>query len=382
MDSKSKQTLKIVSVFLVLAFFIIGSTFFKIGRERQTSQKQYDELSVIYPEIGEGLKENIDHYVSEDTKTDIVVATASILTIAFSLILLRIWTIKEEKKQNKENETALDLIHEQLIRIQSGENCSDLSTEETGRLSDVYDRLNGFGYYISDLKERLENEENSTKSLITDISHQLKTPLASIRMSHELSQATELTDEERQTFIEAEAEEISRMELLLDELVRLSRLETGMIEIRPVPGSIKDTISEAVSRIYTQAASKKIDIGVDISNDVQISHDRKWTVESLVNILDNAIKYSPVGSSVDISLNILQSYVLIIIEDQGIGISEGEVHEIFKRFYRGSNVRSEYKDGVGVGLYLARNIIERQGGSVTAKRKRDGGSAFQIMMPL
>lgn len=111
-------------------------------------------------------------------------------------------------------------------------------------------------------------------------------------------------------------------------------------------------------------------------------HDHKWTVEALANVLENAVKYSPGQTTVSILVSCLVNHVLIQVEDEGIGIPEGELHEVFKRFYRGSNARDVVKEGAGVGLYLARNIIEQQGGSIVAKRKNGSGTIFQIMLPL
>lgn len=283
-----------------------------------------------------------------------------------------------------EAENELDYIYEQLLRFQNGNVDMLPLPEENGlhRFGDVYDKLRELGYYFSNLKERLEQEENSTKALITDISHQLKTPLASIRMSHELSLSSDLSEEERQSFMETETQEILKMEGLLDELVKLSRLENSMIQIKCEKCSIKKTISETVSQIYVKANAKDIEICVDMKNDIETLHDYKWTVESLVNILENAVKYSEQGTTINIYVNCLVNYVLIQVEDEGIGIPEGEVHEIFKRFYRGSNTKDMVKEGAGVGLYLARSIIEQQGGTIVAKRKNGNGTIFQIMLPL
>ena len=246
----------------------------------------------------------------------------------------------------------------------------------------IHDKLRELGYYFSDLKERLEQEENSTKSLITDISHQLKTPLASIKMSHELSLSTDLSEEERQSFLETETQEILKMEALLDELVKLSRLENSMIQITCETCSIKKTISEAVSQIYIKANTKNMEICVEMEKDVETPHDHKWTVEALANILENAVKYSASGTTVNIYVSCLVNHVVIQVEDEGIGIPEGEGHEIFKRFYRGSNAKDLVKEGAGVGLYLARSIIEQQGGTIVAKRKNGSGTIFQITLPL
>lgn len=279
----------------------------------------------------------------------------------------------------------MDLIYEQLVRFQKGDFESVIREEDEvveDRLQRIHEKLRELGFYFSDLKERLAEEENSTKSLITDISHQLKTPLASIRMCHELAQSQDLSEEERSGFLETETQEIAKLEVLLDELVKLSRLENNMIRITPERGSLKQTIREAVGQIYMKAHAKNIEICADMEEDAVILHDRKWSVEALANILENAVKYSQAMTKIHIRMSRLPSNVLLEIEDEGIGIPKEELHEIFHRFYRGSNAKEMAKEGAGVGLYLARNIIEQQGGTILAKRKPGGGTIFKIMLPI
>ena len=172
------------------------------------------------------------------------------------------------------------------------------------------------------------------------------------------------------------------MESLLDELVKLSRLENSMIQIKCENCSMKKTIREAVSQIYMKANAKDIELCVDMEQDVEIPHDHKWTVEALSNILENAVKYSEESTTIYIGVSCLVNHVLIQVEDEGIGIPEGEQHEIFKRFYRGSNVKNIVKEGAGVGLYVARSIIEKQGCTIAAKRKHGKGTTFLITLPL
>ena len=349
MDRKGKQKVKFICLFLGAIALIVIVFVCKVISENRIFEEQKKELSIIYPEIADGLSENIGYYADQNMRIDILIMVALILLTGIALAVTYFLLTSATKHRLKQVENELNYIYEQQI---------------------------------SDLKERLAQEENSTKALITDISHQLKTPLASIKMSHELSLTADFSEEERQSFVETETREIQRMEVLLDELVKLSRLENCMIQIQCEKCSIKKTISEAVSQIYTKAHSKQIEICVDMENDVETLHDYKWTVEALVNILDNALKYSPSGTTVSIHVSCLVNHALIQVEDEGIGIPEGELHEIFKRFYRGSNTKNTVKEGAGVGLYLARNIIERQGGSIVAKRKNGKGSIFQIMLPL
>jgi signal transduction histidine kinase len=119
-----------------------------------------------------------------------------------------------------------------------------------------------------------------------------------------------------------------------------------------------------------------------MERDVNVCHDPKWTVEAISNVLDNAIKYSEAGSCVSIRVNQLPNILLIEIEDEGMGIPAEELHKIFQRFYRGKNVRGLVKEGAGIGLYLARRILEEQGGTIAAKRKQQNGTVFRITLPI
>ncbi|MBR1931781.1 MAG: HAMP domain-containing histidine kinase [Lachnospiraceae bacterium] len=248
-------------------------------------------------------------------------------------------------------------------------------------LTNVFEVLKELENNMFLLKERYAEEENHTKSFITDISHQLKTPLASLKMSHELMQSENLTVKERKEFMEQESHEIEKLEQLLQELIKVSRLENHMIRIEPVEQSLKETIADAVSMVYGKAKGKRIQISVDMKNDYIVSHDRTWTAEAIENILDNAIKYSPADSFVEVRVKELASNILIEIEDQGIGIAKDEYHKIFKRFYRGRKASVHVKEGAGVGLYLARMIIDYQNGTISVKNNMGQGSVFQIMIP-
>ena len=384
MDRKGKQKIGLICLILGTIALFVTIFFCKVRYENKIIEEQKKELTTIYPELAEELSENLSYYASKNMQPDFLIMLAVVfLTLVVLAGTYFIFT-SANKHRVTEAENEWNYIYEQILRFQSG-NVDMIPLPEESRsqkFEDVYDRLRDLGYYFADLKERLKQEENSTKALITDISHQLKTPLASIKMSHELSVASDLSEEERQSFIEPETREILKMEALLDELVRLSRLENSMIQIKCEKCSMKKTIREAVSQIYIKANTKQIEICVDMEQDVKIPHDHKWTVEALVNILDNAIKYSPQRTTVMIHVSCLVNHVLIQIEDEGIGIPEGELHEIFKRFYRGSNTKNLVKEGAGVGLYLSRSIIEQQGGAIVAKRKNGKGTIFQIMLPL
>lgn len=281
------------------------------------------------------------------------------------------------------DEEQLQQLYECLQEFRKGEfQTYPEETSESEQWMKVWETVKELGQYFGDLKERLSQEEDSTKSLNTDISHQLKTPLASLRMSHELAAENRVTEEERKEFLEQEAKELIKLEQLLDELVNLSRLETHMIQLHPFHASLKKTLTEAVNQIYMKARGKDISIQVEIEDDIAVLHDPKWTVEALANILENAVKYSPEHTKIMVRTQQLVRNVLIEVEDEGIGIPAEELHKIYQRFYRGSKAKEQVKDGAGVGLYLARRIIEEQGGTIAAKRKAEKGMIFKVTLPL
>ena len=199
-------------------------------------------------------------------------------------------------------------------------------------------------------------------------------------MCYEIADTSSFTKEEQQSFLMQGKNEVTKLENLTKSLVQLSRLETNMIRLEPVKASLKKTIQGAVSSVYMKAYQKHITLSVNEFRDEEIIQDPRWTQEALVNVLDNAVKYSAPDSAIDIRVDPMVSYFLIEIEDEGIGIPRDERGQIFKRFYRGRTSFVQEVDGSGVGLYLTRKILEEQGGSICVKKGKKG-SIFQITFP-
>lgn len=249
------------------------------------------------------------------------------------------------------------------------------------RVDYLEEKLQEASFRAEQVENSLRREEQDTKGLITDISHQLKTPLASLKMSYELADSTDLSVAERAEFTQKEREEVAKLESLLSVFTQLTRLETGMIRLQPENASLKDTLTRAVSGIYMKAFEKQIDISVEEFQDIRIPHDPRWTSEIFLNVLDNAVKYSPAGTEVSVRVSELAGCVMIEIQDQGIGIPAASIQDIFKRFYRGDAPEVKAADGSGVGLYLARKILEQQGGTICVKPGRERGSNFILTLP-
>lgn len=251
-------------------------------------------------------------------------------------------------------------------------------------------RLESLGKKLELNEQRMAVEKEETKALVTDLSHQLKTPVASIKMCFLLLEDENLQPEERKEFLNRLGEQIVHLEGLLSALVNISRMETGMIEIRKEMTSIFNTVVQAVNQVYMKAEDKGIEIVIDTDHEeienLLLEHDVKWTKEAIVNVLENAVKYSPADSVIQIIMKKQLHFLRIEIKDEGIGIKKEEINRIFQRFYRGKHEVVRQAEGSGVGLYLARKIIEEQGGNITVVLPVGGkqvkGSTFAIMLPL
>lgn len=231
----------------------------------------------------------------------------------------------------------------------------------------------------SDFKEKQAiGKKNQVMELVSDLSHQLKTPLANIIMDMELLQEESLSEEERKEFLEHTKSQAGKMQWLMNNLLKASRLENGIIHFEAYNTEIKETIAKAVSAVYAQAANKNIRLSVEEFQNFTIYHNPKWTAEAMSNILENAIKYSPENSRITISITRLDIYTRITVSDEGIGIPEREYNLIFKRFYRGKNV--EQQEGSGLGLYLAQLILQQEKGYITISSIVGRGSSFHIFL--
>lgn len=221
---------------------------------------------------------------------------------------------------------------------------------------------------------RVDESYRSIASLVSDISHQCKTPLSSMIMYTDL-----LPDTEHAAVIRSQSEKLS---FLLDALTRLSKCEGGLISenLHPSHGSLQELICRAANGVISDAEKKEISILSDIPNGLSAVFDVPWTAEALGNILDNAIKYAPTHSDIRITVLQYEMFVRINIADDGPGIPDAELCNVWNRFFRGSNV-PDTVSGVGIGLYLTQKIINAEGGRVSVTSEVGEGSTFSVFLP-
>ena len=243
-----------------------------------------------------------------------------------------------------------------------------------------------FNYKLQRLYEIMQNgrmqvqeEKQSIQEMISDISHQVKTPVTNLKMYNSTLLERQLTKEKEQEFHKLMESQINKLDFLMQAMVKMSRLETGVISLSVSPTPIYDTVGLALAGIELPAEKKKIEVTVTCDPALIVPHDKKWTAEALFNILDNAVKYTPSGGKISVTVERWEMATKIDINDTGRGIPEQHLAQIFKRFYREDDVHDI--DGVGIGLYLCREIISKHGGYIQIKSKVGKGSTFSVFLP-
>lgn len=226
---------------------------------------------------------------------------------------------------------------------------------------------------------KVDEERKELQSLVSDISHQVKTPVSNLKMVTDTLLTKPVTEQERTEFLQGIRSQTDKLNFLFQALVKTSRLETGAIVLTKKDGLLFDTLAQAMSGIVYAAEKKGIAVTVDCLQDLRLYHDSKWTSEALFNLLDNAVKYTPDGGKICVTVEQWEMYVKIDVSDNGKGISESNQAAIFRRFYREEEVHGE--PGVGIGLFLAREIITRQGGYIKVVSEVGKGSAFSVFLP-
>jgi len=225
--------------------------------------------------------------------------------------------------------------------------------------------------------QKLQEEKDKIKTLIADISHQTKTPVANILLYTQLLAEQNLSPESRDcaTALEGQVEKLCA---LVEALVKTSRLEAGVLALHPKAGTLTPILEDAVAQFSPRAAEKEITLTL-ASTDTWAIFDPKWTAEAVCNLLDNAVKYTPAGGTISVEVIPYQIFCRINVTDTGPGIPEAERAKVFQRFYRAPAAYET--EGVGIGLYLARQIAEGQGGYIKVSSRPGRGSCFSLYLP-
>lgn len=226
-------------------------------------------------------------------------------------------------------------------------------------------------------QRQITSEKDKIKTLVSDISHQTKTPVSNILLYTQLlGEAPELSENTKK-LVEQIEQQTEKLSFLIASLVKTSRLENGILTLQPNEESVGRMLGAL--DFTAQAREKNIDLSIGKADGMTAYFDLKWTLEALSNILDNALKCTPAGGKVKVSAREYEMFIRIDVADSGIGMSEEETAKVFARFYRSTRVSQE--KGVGIGLYLAREILSREDGYIKVTSVINQGSTFSVFLP-
>lgn len=298
------------------------------------------------------------------------------IIILFAVVLVLLWknyhTKKEARLFAEKVEAALDAIVTGKEWTIEGE-LEDSLWGRTGT------QLAKAGNVFQKKEEESVREKERVKGLISDISHQTRTPVANIKLYLELL-GDEKLSQSGQEFLGKIQGQMEKIDFLMQSMVKMSRIETGILQIHKEDKNLYETIRHAVASVVPEAAQKKISLYVDCEEEMFIRHDSKWTEEAVYNVLDNALKYTEPGGKIHIQAERQELFVKLSISDTGKGIAPERQAEIFTRFYREPEVHD--KPGVGIGLYLARTIMELQKGYIEVQSEVGRGASFRLYFPV
>ncbi|GKX30524.1 two-component sensor histidine kinase [Vallitalea longa] len=320
----------------------------------------------------ENMNMSYSKYFYDTVKKNMVM---NIIILLFIFIILLIFFIKSIIYIMKK----IELFSRGIDKVMDGDYSIHLSTDNEGIVDRIGHQFNLMSKRLSLSIEEIKKGREQIKSIVTDISHQFKTPLSSIKLFNSLMIEDEVDRENELKFLERTREEVNKLEWLVKSLVQISRLEAGMIQLNKQKSDIKKTILDAVNGIYLSASEKDININIENLISIDINHDRKWTKEAIFNLLENGVKYTREGGSINIAMEKLETSIKIVIKDTGIGIPKKEQFKVFNRFYRGESSEVQKKEGSGVGLYLTKRIIEDQGGTIAVRSTEGRGTTFTVL---
>ncbi len=294
--------------------------------------------------------------------------SAFLISVLSGGVLTVIFAITTKKRY----EAIVDL-NSYLEKVLAGSEVPDILDQEEGELSllrtNIYKATSALKYQ----KELLAKDKTALSDAIADISHQLKTPLTSMMVMNDLLKTEEQKDR-RIEFLRTQSNQLDRMNWLIQTLLKLSKIDAGTIEMKPEVIRADVLMEEVIKPFEIQMDLKNIRYSCDAADEL-LKCDRNWTVEAIQNIVKNCIEHLEDGGMLHVFTNDTNIYSDIVIEDNGCGIAEEDLPHIFERFYKGKNAG---KDSVGIGLALAKTIVNSQHGDILAESVPGEGTRFSV----
>ncbi len=299
---------------------------------------------------------------------------AFVLTLTLGIVLIAVlcfFTLKYNRR--------LENADESIRRFMDGDTIIRLEDSDEGNLSRLFASMNAMATSLTAHIEKEKQSRQYLKDTISDVSHQLKTPLAALKMYNDIIGDEKTGNEIVESFTSKNHRELDRMENIIQSLLRLAKLDAGTIEIEKSRHGLNEFLEECVKSFQTRAELEGKDISLLCEGDIELAFDTTWLMEAVGNVVKNALDHTENGNRIEITCSQSAVAVEITVKDDGSGIHPEDIHHIFKRFYRSRF--SKDRQGVGIGLSLSKAIVEKHGGTITVQSELGNGAAFHIVFP-
>ena len=309
-------------------------------------------------------------------------ATQNVTTAIVCLITtaaLSIWAFILVKVLQNRLAHFTDDVCQTIDAMMQGETTPRMIFDNDTLLDRINHQLNRLYQMLQANKKIIEEQRADLQGMISDISHQVKTPTTNLKMAAATLLEQELSREQQVEYLQSMNVQLDKLDFLMGAMVKSSRLEAGVISLDKQQVPIYETLAIALGSIFLKAEEKHLKVTVDCPDDLLVPHDPKWTAEALFNILENAVKYTPAEGTIQVAVVRWEACTKIDITDTGRGIPESHQATIFKRFYREPEVHSI--EGIGIGLYLTREILSKQNGRIKVTSAVGTGTTFTIFLP-
>lgn len=395
---KNKRIKKYIVSFLILLITNISLIFIINKYEYKTYTNNYNnKINIIinnikekYPDIKEsdiieilntetnnidildkyGINDN-NGIIENDKFNNKITIIFLLLTILFDIIIILIFYIYDKNNSKKINE-----ITKMISKINNRQFDIDINDFKEGELSILKNEISKTTTMLRQVADNSIKDKINLKDSLGDISHQLKTPLTSITiMIDNILDNPDMDEKTRKKFLINIKRKIININFLVMSLLKLSKFDANVVKFNKEEVYIKDIIKESIKNVSMIKELKNISIKVSGDNNIKLLCDYKWQVESITNILKNSIEHTDEYGIVEINYSENKLYTRILIKDNGKGIDSEDLPHIFDRFYKGKKCS---EDSIGIGLSLSKTIIEKEGGSITAKSTPNVGTIFTI----
>lgn len=293
-----------------------------------------------------------------------IIASIALLMVIVAFLLFTRWRYRQ-----------IHLLSGYLRRIAGGDYSLDVRDNQEGELSILKNEIYKVTVALSEQASLLKKDKQFLADSLSDISHQLKTPITSMSVMAELLQSENLPQDKRAEFVRNIQSQLERLKWLVSALLKLSRIDAGTIEFKKERIRVRELVSRAVEPILIPMELKGQTLEITGDEDAGLTGDMNWTVEALTNIVKNCMEHTPAGGRIAIVFSENSLYTAITISDNGEGIHKQDLPHIFKRFYKGKNA---HQDSIGIGLAMSRSIIENQNGTIEVSSEKGKGTTFTV----